>query len=82
MVDNFSTFTFFRQKEFFDSTSLKTVEDFIGGQNALIFTYGVTSSGMICCQFKAETIFLKFWHYITYCINGLMQKTLHRCGFR
>ncbi|CAK8688340.1 unnamed protein product [Clavelina lepadiformis] len=33
------------QKQFFDLTALKIVQDFIGGQNSLIFTYGVTSSG-------------------------------------
>ena len=36
---------FFRQKDFFDATGLEIVENFIKGQNALIFTYGVTSSG-------------------------------------
>ncbi|KAK7497988.1 hypothetical protein BaRGS_00010859, partial [Batillaria attramentaria] len=33
------------QKEFFDSTMLKLVQDFIEGQNCLVFTYGVTNSG-------------------------------------
>lgn len=33
------------QKEFFDSTVLDIVKDFIEGQNCLIFTYGVTNSG-------------------------------------
>nr|CAB3259094.1 kinesin-like protein KIF20B [Phallusia mammillata] len=33
------------QKDFFDSTALPVVQDFISGQNSLIFTYGVTSSG-------------------------------------
>ena len=48
------TSIFFRQKDFFDATTLKTIEDFIGGQDALIFTYGVTSSGIIsiCIYFK------------------------------
>ncbi|KAK7093265.1 hypothetical protein V1264_007051 [Littorina saxatilis] len=46
------TFTFSKvfpesttQKEFFDSTMLKLVQDFIEGQNCLVFTYGVTNSG-------------------------------------
>nr|XP_018669524.1 kinesin-like protein KIF20B isoform X1 [Ciona intestinalis] len=34
-----------QQKEFFDHTALKIVEDFINGQDALIFTYGVTNAG-------------------------------------
>ncbi|XP_060582779.1 kinesin-like protein KIF20A [Ruditapes philippinarum] len=33
------------QKEFFNSTMLGLVKDFIDGQNCLVFTYGVTSSG-------------------------------------
>ena len=33
------------QKEFFDGTMLKLVQDFIEGQNCLVFTYGVTNSG-------------------------------------
>jgi kinesin family protein 20 len=33
------------QKEFFDSSTLGTVKDFIDGQNCLVFTYGVTNSG-------------------------------------
>ncbi|ESO82312.1 hypothetical protein LOTGIDRAFT_134756 [Lottia gigantea] len=33
------------QKEFFDDTMLSLVRDFIDGQNCLVFTYGVTSSG-------------------------------------
>ena len=33
------------QKEFFDSTMLRLVKDFIDGQNCLVFTYGVTNSG-------------------------------------
>ncbi|XP_050413395.1 kinesin-like protein KIF20A, partial [Patella vulgata] len=33
------------QKEFFDDTMLNLVRDFIDGQNCLVFTYGVTSSG-------------------------------------
>ncbi|KAK3090559.1 hypothetical protein FSP39_012688 [Pinctada imbricata] len=33
------------QKEFFDEAMLGLVKDFVDGQNCLIFTYGVTSSG-------------------------------------
>ncbi|XP_046579604.1 LOW QUALITY PROTEIN: kinesin-like protein KIF20B [Haliotis rubra] len=33
------------QKEFFDETMLGLARDFIDGQNCLVFTYGVTSSG-------------------------------------
>ena len=33
------------QKDFFSSTMLSYVKDFIDGQNCLVFTYGVTSSG-------------------------------------
>lgn len=35
------------QKEFFDSTSLDMVRDFMDGQNCLVFTYGVTNSGKV-----------------------------------
>ena len=33
------------QKEFFRDTMLGLVKDFIDGQNCLVFSYGVTSSG-------------------------------------
>ena len=33
------------QKDFFQETMLDLVKDFIDGQNCLVFTYGVTSSG-------------------------------------
>lgn len=33
------------QKEFFKDTMLGLVKDFIDGQNCLVFSYGVTSSG-------------------------------------
>lgn len=33
------------QKEFFNGTMLGTVKNFIDGQNCLVFSYGVTSSG-------------------------------------
>ena len=33
------------QKEFFNDTMLGLVKDFIDGQNCLVFSYGVTSSG-------------------------------------
>ncbi|XP_033763361.1 LOW QUALITY PROTEIN: kinesin-like protein KIF20B [Pecten maximus] len=33
------------QKDLFDQTMLGLVKDFISGQNCLVFTYGVTSSG-------------------------------------
>ncbi|XP_052285989.1 kinesin-like protein KIF20B isoform X2 [Dreissena polymorpha] len=33
------------QKDFFNSTMLNYVKDFIDGQNCLVFSYGVTSSG-------------------------------------
>lgn len=33
------------QKDFFSSTMLGLVKDFIDGQNCLVFSYGVTSSG-------------------------------------
>ncbi|KAL3861886.1 hypothetical protein ACJMK2_007900 [Sinanodonta woodiana] len=33
------------QKEFFKDTMLSSVKDFIDGQNCLVFSYGVTSSG-------------------------------------
>ncbi|XP_071144826.1 kinesin-like protein KIF20B isoform X2 [Mytilus edulis] len=33
------------QKDFFNETMLGLVKDFIDGQNCLVFTYGVTSSG-------------------------------------
>lgn len=33
------------QKEFFGATMLKMVQDFIEGQNCLVFAYGVTNSG-------------------------------------
>lgn len=38
------------QKEFFDSTSLDVVKDFMDGQNCLVFTYGVTNSGKVCSR--------------------------------
>ncbi|XP_076817054.1 uncharacterized protein LOC143462694 isoform X3 [Clavelina lepadiformis] len=48
-IQSFSFTKIFRpdtsQKQFFDLTALKIVQDFIGGQNSLIFTYGVTNSG-------------------------------------
>ena len=47
------------QKEFFASTVLNTVKDFIEGQNCLIFTYGVTNSG------KTYTIQGEHLHFIT-----------------
>ena len=34
-----------KQKEFFEDTTLQTVQDFVNGQNCLVFTYGVTNSG-------------------------------------
>lgn len=33
------------QKDFFDSTMLGMVKDFVDGQNCLVFTYGVTNAG-------------------------------------
>ncbi|XP_019615501.1 PREDICTED: kinesin-like protein KIF20B isoform X1 [Branchiostoma belcheri] len=33
------------QKDFFDNSMLGMVKDFVGGQNCLVFTYGVTNSG-------------------------------------
>ena len=33
------------QKELFDSAMLGLVQNFIKGQNCLVFTYGITSSG-------------------------------------
>jgi kinesin family protein 20 len=33
------------QKEFFNGTMLGIVKNFIDGENCLVFTYGVTSSG-------------------------------------
>lgn len=33
------------QKEFFSATMLKLVQDFIEGQNCLVFTYGITNAG-------------------------------------
>jgi len=35
------------QKQFFDSTTLDLVKDFMDGQNCLVFTYGVTNSGKV-----------------------------------
>ena len=53
------------QKEFFASTVLNTVKDFIEGQNCLIFTYGVTNSG------KTYTIQGEHLHFITsYIFSG------------
>ncbi|KAJ8653092.1 hypothetical protein O0I10_011233 [Lichtheimia ornata] len=34
-----------KQKEFFDKTILPLVEDYLKGENALVFAYGVTNSG-------------------------------------
>ena len=34
-----------RQADFFNHTMLDMTKEFIGGQNSLIFCYGVTSSG-------------------------------------
>ena len=34
-----------KQREFFEETTLQTVQDFVNGQNCLVFTYGVTNSG-------------------------------------
>ena len=34
-----------KQKEFFEDTTLQTVQDFVNGQNCLVFAYGVTNSG-------------------------------------
>ena len=34
------------QKELFDETLRSTLKDFFGGQNCLLFTYGVTNSGV------------------------------------
>ena len=46
------------QKEIFDDTMLPFVKDILGGQNCLVFTYGVTNSGKVdyllrlfCCCF-------------------------------
>ena len=36
------------QKELFDDTLLPTLKDFLDGQNCLVFTYGVTNSGVAC----------------------------------
>ena len=67
------TFTFSRvfpesttQKEFFDSTMLKLVQDFIEGQNCLVFTYGVTNSGKTYTiqgeeQVFPDTTFILVW---------------------
>jgi kinesin family protein 20 len=33
------------QKEFFNDTMLTMVKDFVDGQNCLVFTYGVVTSG-------------------------------------
>ena len=33
------------QPEFFNATMLDMTKQFIGGQNSLVFSYGVTSSG-------------------------------------
>lgn len=46
------------QKEFFNGTMLGTVKNFIDGQNCLVFSYGVTSSG------KTYTIQGTKWSYI------------------
>lgn len=36
------------QKDLFDEALMPTLRDFFDGQNCLVFTYGVTNSGMVC----------------------------------
>ncbi len=38
------------QKELFDDALMPTLRDFFDGQNCLVFTYGVTNSGMCTCM--------------------------------
>lgn len=35
------------QKSFFEDTSLSVVQDFVNGQNCLVFSYGVTNAGKV-----------------------------------
>ena len=53
------------QKDFFQETMLDLVKDFIDGQNCLVFTYGVTSSGKTytiqgTIVFYIQSIMLRF----------------------
>ena len=48
-----------KQKEFFEETTLQTVQDFVNGQNCLVFTYGVTNSGKTY-TIQGEAIIMAF----------------------
>lgn len=67
------------QKEFFNGTMLGIVKNFIEGQNCLVFSYGVTSSGKTyTIQGKkneirysfSSTDFLALFYYKSSCCNA------------
>lgn len=57
------------QRQIFDGTTKALVKDVLGGENSLVFTYGVTNAGKTF-TFLGETVFTVLFAYTQlFCIE-------------